>query len=117
MNPPKKKLIKRREFRINNQGNVEVLNDTLEEKLQKEEPLSDFVNRTTYKLEPCKEDLFRMTKEKTSVTLIIDEDSVQHLRIVSPSIIYLNDNGQVLEVIPQERKTTLDPKKYNSKRI
>ncbi len=100
----KKEKNKRRELLITKAGNVEVLKNTIEDK--KEETLNEFINRTTYSIEPCKEDLFRMMKEKTSLTFEIDDNSIKRLRITTPYVYYLNDKGQILDIIPLNRKVT-----------
>lgn len=101
--PIKELLNKKREFLITKTGNVKVLKDIVEE--NKKEASNDFINRTTYKVESCKEDLYRMTKEKPSITLEVREDSsFKIIKSIIPSIIYLNSNGQILDIIPQDKR-------------
>lgn len=101
---------RKRRLLITNKGNIE----TLSEKriLTNDETLDDFVNNVTYKIEECTEDLIRMTKEKHSITYSLDGNSLKKVKTTTPSILYLNSFGQVLDIITLDKRPIDKPKTY-----
>jgi len=116
LEPNTDKTNKRREFLITKSGNVEILKNSIEEKT--EETLEEFASRTAYKMEFCKENLLRMKKEKSSITFIVKEDTdlIKKFKVVIPSIIYLNNHGQVLDIINQDREMIESKENHTKKR-
>lgn len=101
---------KRRKLFITKTGNIEVLSEKDEK--GNEETIDTFLNRIIYRIEPCTEELIRMTKETTSIDFKIQENSLRKVKTLSPKIIYLNSLGQVLDIIELEKKEEEKPKVY-----
>ena len=78
----------------------------------RENNIQDFINRTSYKLEQCTDNLIRMTKEEASITYKLNGHSIEKEKTITPSIIYLNNQGQILDYIALEKKSVDKPKTY-----
>ena len=53
-----------------------------------------------------------MTKEQTSITYEVNNNSLHKVKTITPSIIYLNSFGQVLDIISLDKRPINKTKTY-----
>ena len=115
---PYKDANKKKEFLITNTGEVKLLKENFESE-KEEETKKNFINRTSYIIESCKEEenndlLYSMRIKKPKITLLVKKDSnnssdeVKIIRTLVPSIITIDNNGQIFEVITQDKETMIE---------
>ncbi len=105
----KKERLNRFVFLIRKDGRIDIESKKTKDN---QNTLDEFLNKTKYTLERCTNNLIRITKEEASITYKLNNHSLEKERTISPSIIYIDNQGKVLQTINLDKKPINKPKIY-----